>query len=219
MELVDWAARRDLAVAEHARRAAEPPTGEEREDLRLGRVAGAAWAAGLAARMLGDDDAAAEWLGRAADEYATSWAVAPAGSWGRPIAVLRCRLMAGDHTGARADADAALAAGALDAPGVVAGYCAALALLAAGRDAEAAPVADRVVADGLEPAAVGEALTAIARADGVALATARREVLRSFEERDAFLEDVPVADTVLVLDALARERGLRLEPLRSPLLP
>ena len=41
----------------------------------------------------------------------------------------------------------------------------------------------------------------------------------SFEERDAFLEDVPVADTVLVLDALARERRLKLGPLRSALLP
>jgi hypothetical protein len=44
-------------------------------------------------------------------------------------------------------------------------------------------------------------------------------VLRSFEARDAFLEDVPVADTVLVLDALALERGLDLQPLSSPLLP
>ena len=44
-------------------------------------------------------------------------------------------------------------------------------------------------------------------------------MLASFEDRDAFLEDVPVADTVLVLDALARERGIALEPLRSALLP
>ena len=48
---------------------------------------------------------------------------------------------------------------------------------------------------------------------------ARREVLGSFEERDAFLEDMPVADTVLVLDALARERGLEVTALSSPLLP
>ena len=48
---------------------------------------------------------------------------------------------------------------------------------------------------------------------------ARRAVLRSFEEREAFLEDVRVADTVLVLDALAAARGLELPPLSSPLLP
>jgi hypothetical protein len=219
VQLVDWAAKRDRAVAEHALRLGESPNEGEREDLRLGRIAGSAWAAGLASRMVGDEAAAAEWLGRAADEYATSWEAAPAASWGRPIAVLRCRLMAGDAAGARTAADAALDAGALEAPGAIAGYCAALALLAAGRDGEAVPVAARIVAGGLEPASVGEALAAIARGDDDGLATARREVLRSFEERDAFLEDVPVADTVLVLDALARERGLRLEPLPSALLP
>jgi hypothetical protein len=44
-------------------------------------------------------------------------------------------------------------------------------------------------------------------------------VLASFESRDAFLEDVHVADTVLVLDALARDRGIGTEPLSSRLLP
>jgi hypothetical protein len=43
-------------------------------------------------------------------------------------------------------------------------------------------------------------------------------VLRSFEERDAYLEDVPVADTVLALEALAERRGVAARP-RSPLLP
>ena len=66
---------------------------------------------------------------------------------------------------------------------------------------------------------VADALGALARADGAAYAAGRRAVLRSFEERDAFLEDVGVADTVLVLDALAAARGLELPPLSSPLLP
>ena len=43
-------------------------------------------------------------------------------------------------------------------------------------------------------------------------------MLRSFEERDAYLEDSPVADTVLVLELLAADRGLA-AGLRSPLLP
>jgi hypothetical protein len=43
-------------------------------------------------------------------------------------------------------------------------------------------------------------------------------VLRSFETRDAYLEDVAVADTVLVLQALASARGLA-PTLESPLLP
>jgi hypothetical protein len=66
---------------------------------------------------------------------------------------------------------------------------------------------------------VADALAAIARADRAGYERARVAVLRSFEERDAFLEGVPVADTVLVLDALASERGFDPPPLSSDLLP
>ncbi len=67
--------------------------------------------------------------------------------------------------------------------------------------------------------AVAHALDALARGDAAAYAEARLAVLASFASRDAFLEDVPVADTVLVLEALADERGVVTEPLSSPLLP
>jgi len=43
-------------------------------------------------------------------------------------------------------------------------------------------------------------------------------VLLTFEERDRYLEDVPVADTVLTLQLLARPRGLEI-PHSSPVLP
>ncbi len=43
-------------------------------------------------------------------------------------------------------------------------------------------------------------------------------MLESFETRDEYLEDVPVADTVIVLQALATRRGLD-AALESPLLP
>jgi hypothetical protein len=43
-------------------------------------------------------------------------------------------------------------------------------------------------------------------------------VLESFETRDEYLEDMPVADTVLVLQALAARRDLAAN-LTSPLLP
>ena len=215
---MDWQAKLAWAGAEHERRLVAALGPDEREDLRLAGIAGASWAAGLAALMLGRDDEARDLLLRAADEYDTSWRAAPPGSWGRPIAMIRCRLMAGDHEGARADASAAVAAGVLDAPGPIGGYCAALALLALGRDEDAGVVAARI-ADGLEPASVADALGTLARADGAAYVAARLAVLRSFEERDAFLEDVGVADTVLVLDALAAARGLEPPTLSSPLLP
>jgi hypothetical protein len=216
---MDWAAKRAWADAEHERRLETRAAAGEREDLRLAGIAGASWAAGLAAWMSGDGEAAQRLLVRAADEYRASWEAAPPGSWGRPIAMLRCRLMAGDADGARADADAAISAGALDAPGPIGGYCAALALLAVRRDAEAEPVARRIEEEGLDPASVAHALVALAGGRGADYGEARRAVLASFEVRDAFLEGVAVADTVLVLDALARERGIRIEPLHSPLLP
>jgi hypothetical protein len=216
---VDWTAKLEEAEQGHAERLAAQAVPGERDDLRLAGIAGASWAAGLAALMLGDGARAASLLRRAADEYETSWRAAPPGSWGRPIAMLRCRLMAADADGARAGAEAALATGVLDADGPIGGYCAALALLVLGRDEEALPVAERIAAEGLDPVAVANALAALARADGVAFGSARGKVLRSFEEREAFLEDVPVADTVLVLDALARERGLDVARLESALLP
>ena len=216
---MDWAAKRDWAVAEHERRLATVAGPDEREDFRLAGIGGASWAAGLSSLMLGDARSGQEWLRRAADEYATSWRAAPPGSWGRPIAMIRCRLLAGDLDGARTDAVAAVEAGTLDAPGPIGGYCAALALLVLGRDAEAGELATRIERDGLEPAAVAQALGALARADGDGYREAREAVLRSFEVRDAFLEDVRVADTVLVLDELARARDMRFEPLDSALLP
>ena len=43
-------------------------------------------------------------------------------------------------------------------------------------------------------------------------------MLESFETRDEYLEDLPIADTVLVLQAVAEHRGMAAE-LSSPLLP
>jgi hypothetical protein len=43
-------------------------------------------------------------------------------------------------------------------------------------------------------------------------------VLASFEQRNAYLEDVAVADTVIVLQLFAARRGMAAE-LSSPLLP
>ena len=52
----------------------------------------------------------------------------------------------------------------------------------------------------------------------IGYAEAVEDVLESFETRDEYLEDVPVADTVLVLQALAARRGMAAE-LTSPQLP
>jgi len=215
---VDWEAKLTWARAEHERRRMARAAAGERDDLRLAGIAGASWAAGLAALMLGREHEAALLLRRAADEYRVSWEAAPPGSWGRPIAAMRCRLMAGDVDVARMDARLTLDAGALHGEGPIQRYAAVLALTALGDD-RAAAEATALLEAGLDPRAVAEALVAIATADEPRYHAAAAAVLRSFEERAAFLEDVAVADTVVVLDALARLHGLPPAGLSSPLLP
>ena len=68
------------------------------------------------------------------------------------------------------------------------------------------------------PTHVGDALAFIAAGDVLGYQLAVEAVLESFETRDAYLEDMPVADTVLVLQALAAREGIEAE-LSSPLLP
>ena len=51
-------------------------------------------------------------------------------------------------------------------------------------------------------------LASIAAARRAGYAAAVGSVVASFETREAYLEDVPVADTALVLDLLARRRGI-----------
>ena len=69
------------------------------------------------------------------------------------------------------------------------------------------------------PHDVADALVELAGADRVDYAIAVENILDSFEHRTDFLEDVPVADTVLVLQRLAEPRGLTVELEPSPLLP
>ena len=65
---------------------------------------------------------------------------------------------------------------------------------------------------------MGDALAFVAAEDVVDYVAAVERVLESFETRSDYLEDLPVADTVLVLQALAARRGMAAD-LSSPLLP
>jgi hypothetical protein len=168
--------------------------------------------------MEGRDDAARIWLHRAATCYRRSLADAEPGSWGRCIGPLKAYLLAGDLRGAERDARRTLDLGAPAAASTTARYAGTLALLTLGRDAEAAALVGAVAADETFPPATARALAALARGDAAVYAEAVAAVLETFETRDRFLEDVPVADTVLTLQALARPRGLAVG-LRSPRLP
>jgi len=187
-------------------------------ERRLTRLGNAASGAGLALLMQGRRDEAATWFTRAAERYRESFADAPPDSWGRPIGALKSLVLAGDWPAAEAAARWALLSGAAEARSPVGRYAAALALLVLGRDAEARQHADAIRIRGDFPADVGDALAFISAGDLVGYTEAVESVLDSFESRDEHLEGIPVADTVLVLQALAEPRGLAVE-LSSPLLP
>jgi hypothetical protein len=69
------------------------------------------------------------------------------------------------------------------------------------------------------PRDVADALAYIAADDVVGYAEAIESVVDSFETRDEHLEDVPVADTALVLQELARRRGIEHALRASRVLP
>lgn len=214
----DWEAHAGRARRRYADGADRLPDEPDARQRQLTRMGNAAAAAGLAALMLGRRDEARTWLRRAAERYRESWPDAPPGSWGRPIGALKARLLAGDEQGAAADARWALEAGAADSDSPIGRYAAALAHAALG-DWHAL----RIAADGLRlrpdfPHDVGDALALLAAEDVVGYTDAVESVLASFEGRDEYLEDLPVADTVLVLQALAARRGIAAE-LESDLLP
>lgn len=204
MRAVEWRERYERAAARYA--AGETRELDERQLVQLGN---AAWAAGLCLLADGDREGAAEWLVRAAERYRESWHAGGApDAWGRPIAAIKALLLAGENHASTTVLLArwALDAGAVSAVSPIGRYAGTLALLVLGRDEEAAAVAETL---GDEfPEEVAAALVALARHDAAAYRDAAARVRRSFEERDAFLEDVPVPDTALVLDVLAVRCGL-----------
>jgi hypothetical protein len=185
---------------------------------QLTRMGNAAAGAGISELMGGNTDAAREWFAKAVERYRESWEHAPPASWGRPIGMLKADVLAGDWDGAARDARWTLEQGADESASPIGRYAGCLALLVLGRDEEA-----RVLADGLRtrddfPPAVGDALAMLAAQDVVGYIEAIERVLESFEARDEYLEDLPVADTVMVLQELAVRRDMKPD-LSSPLLP
>jgi len=193
----------------------DDPDARQRQLTRLGNAAGGA---GLALLMDGRPEEASEWFHRAADCYYESIAGAPPGSWGRPIGVMKALVLAGDWLHAEDGARWALELGAAESESLIGRYAAALALLILGRDHDAVIHADAIRTSDEFPHDVGDALAFIAAQDVIGYTYAVESVLDSFETREEYLEDMPVADTVLVLQALAARRGIAVA-LSSSLLP
>lgn len=198
---MDWRERYERAAARYA-------AGETREldERQLVQLANSAWAAGLSLLMAGEREEATVWLRRSAERYRESWT---ADAWGRPIGAMKALLIAGDDASDAAHwtLETCLGLRHLDVSvSPIGRYAGALAQLVLGRDEEAAELV-ATLGDGF-PADVARALSALAGHDADAYRDAVGSVRRSFEERETFLEDVPVPDTALALDVLASRRGL-----------
>jgi tetratricopeptide (TPR) repeat protein len=207
------------ATERYADGEARLPDEPDERQRQLTRLGNAANAAALCLLMLGRGDEAGEWFDRAARRWRESYEYAPPNAWGRPIGALKARILAADWAGAAEEAHWALGLGAAEAASPVGRYAGLLALLTLGRWEEARPVASSLHGADNFPHDVADALRMIAAGDdSIGYINAVESVLSSFEGRDGYLEDVPVADTVLVLQALAARRDLFAE-LDSPLLP
>jgi hypothetical protein len=218
--VAEWAEHADREETRYREGEARLPEAadDDARQRQLTRMGNAAAGAGLAHLMNGDPAQAKEWFDRGVERYRESYPLAPPGSWGRPIGIVKARILAGDWEGAEVDARWTLEQGSAEAESPIGRYGGCLALLVLGRDEEA-----RVLADGLRthegfPSVVGDALAYIAADDPLGYVEAIEAVLESFETREDYLEDLPVADTVVVLQALAARRGLAAS-LSSPLLP
>ena len=186
---------------------------DERSIVRKGNTA---YAAALALLMAGDVDAA-EWFRRAAATWRESWSGGE--SWGRPIGALKASLLAHDDVAVEELATWTLSLGTATAESPIGRYAAALALLALGRWPEARHVAESLRERDDFPHDVADALAYIAAHDVIGYIEAVESVVDSFETRDEYLEDIAVADTALVLQELARRRGIEHTLPASPVLP
>ena len=213
-----WRELRRFRDGERRLAGADGPGAARRREQQLMRIGSAAWGSGLALLMLGRENDARSWLDRSALCYRRCLAEAEPGAWGRSIGAIKARLIARDLSGAAREAQWTLELGAEAADSPIAKYASCLALLTVGEDRLAASLATILAEHPNFPLATGEACRALAVSDYGAYERSVREVLRTFEERLRFLEDIPVADTVLALQVLAEQRGMAYR-LDSPRLP
>ena len=215
-----WEEHAEREEARYADALARMPGQPDPRQKQLVRAAMAAGGAGLARLMQGRGAEAAGWFARSAERYRESWPDAPPASWGRLIGALKSRILAEDWEGAEVDARWALEQDPASGDSPIGAYAAALARLVLGEDRQAAELAETLRAADQDafPAPVAQAIAGLAAGDAGAYAAGCAAVLDSFEAREVYLEGIPVADTVIVLEALAERRGMAARP-SSSLLP
>jgi hypothetical protein len=152
----------------------------------------------------------------AADAYRQSWELAPPGSYGRLVGMLKAAILGGRGAEAARYVQESLA----DAPAVspTAAYAAAIATLVLGEDDQARSHAHamRAGSEAFERAA--SAIDALASRNQSKYRAAASAIVADFEARQAHLTGVAMADTAAMLERLAASRGMAAR-LESPLLP
>jgi hypothetical protein len=170
-----------------------------------------------AALLAGDREAASAAYARAVETYRGSWAIAPPKSYGRLVGLLKAAVLGGSGREAAEEVRAALHDDPDAAGSPVASYVLAVAALIAGEDDAVAPLADVMAPRGGAFERTATALRALAAADGEAYAAAAAAIADDFAARDEHLTGVAIADTAIMLEIVAGERGLA-AGLESPLV-
>jgi hypothetical protein len=171
-----------------------------------------------AALLAGDHETARRTYTEAAAGYRASWALAPPKSYGRLVGLLKASVIAGAARPAADEVREALRDDP-DADGSpVAAYVRAVAAVLVGDDEAVAALAATMETRGEAFERTAAALRALASDDGEAYAAALAAIEADFAARDAHLTGVAIADTAVMLELLAAERGLAAR-LDSPLVP
>jgi len=170
-----------------------------------------------AALLAGDTDAATAAYARAVESYRASWALAPPKSYGRLVGLLKAAVLGGNGRPAADEVRTALDGDPDAAGSPVASYVLAVAALIAGDDDAVAPLAEVMEPRGGAFERTAAALRALAAGDGAAYAAAAAAIADDFAGREEHLTGVPIADTAIMLEIVAGERGLA-AGLESPLV-
>jgi len=173
---------------------------------------------GQAQRQLtdGELDAARAGFREVSELYRQSWEAAHAGAFGRLVGMLKAAVLSGGGVEQAQYARAALADADRESP--TANYARALAALIAGDDEDARAHARAMGAGGEAFARTAAAIEAIADRDEAAYRAALEAIVRDFERRSEHLTGVAIADTAVMLEALAGRRGMS-AAIESAVLP
>lgn len=170
------------------------------------------------ALLAGDQAGAVEAFAEAADLYRSSWEQAPPSAYGRLVGMLKASVLAGQAGEAASYAREALSDQDPVTASATAAYARALAALVLDDDADARRWSKQTAAGGDAFERTAAAIAALAARDEQAYRDALTEIVRDFEERQSHLTGVAIADTGLMLERLAAQRGIS-SGIDSALLP